>query len=283
MLIKIFAGISAVATALITILNFMGQQWYNLIWIVIAVFIGCYLACNVLYALFMLIVLAICTDMNKPQEKPSAFFNWNLLEISRTLCTYARVKVKVNGAELIPKDKRFLLVCNHRTLADPVVDYVGLGDYDIAYISKAANFKIPLVGNLMYKCCSLPLVREDNREGLKTINKAAEYIKNDICSIGIYPEGTRNKTDDPLLPFHAGSFKIAQKSGAPVVVLLAQGMNEIKKNTPWRTTNVTLDICGVIDGETVKSQPTKLTAETAKTMMEAKLSASEHSKEPCTK
>ena len=35
-------------------------------------------------------------------------------------------------------------------------------------------------------------------------------------SIFIYPEGSRSKTDS-MLPFHGGSFKIAGKSGAPII------------------------------------------------------------------
>lgn len=33
----------------------------------------------------------------------------------------------------------------------------------------------------------------------------------------IFPEGTRNKTDDLMLPFKEGSFKIAEKSGCPII------------------------------------------------------------------
>ena len=38
-------------------------------------------------------------------------------------------------------------------------------------------------------------------------------IKNDVASIGIYPEGGTNRTEETVLPLHSGSFKIAQKAG----------------------------------------------------------------------
>ena len=55
-------------------------------------------------------------------------------------------------------------------------------------------------------------------EGLKTILAAIEQVKNGI-SIMIFPEGTRSKDADELqmLPFHEGSFKIATKSGCPII------------------------------------------------------------------
>ena len=37
-------------------------------------------------------------------------------------------------------------------------------------------------------------------------------------SICIFPEGTRNKGEElSLLPFHNGSFKIAEKTGCPII------------------------------------------------------------------
>ena len=54
------------------------------------------------------------------------------------------------------------------------------------------------------------------KEGLKTILAAVDKVKNGI-SICIFPEGTRNKVNDTFLPFHEGSFKIADKGGVPIV------------------------------------------------------------------
>ena len=58
--------------------------------------------------------------------------------------------------------------------------------------------------------------RDDIKQGLQTILSAIEYVKAGI-SIFIFPEGTRNKTEEPLLPFKSGSFKIATKSGCDII------------------------------------------------------------------
>ena len=57
---------------------------------------------------------------------------------------------------------------------------------------------------------------QDIKAGLKTILQAIEKAKNGI-SICIFPEGTRNKTQDTFLPFHEGSFKIAEKANVPII------------------------------------------------------------------
>ena len=72
------------------------------------------------------------------------------------------------------------------------------------------------------------LDREDIKQGLKTILTAIDKMKSGI-SICIFPEGTRNKNDDEteLLPFHEGSFKIATKSGCPIVPIAMNNTAEI--------------------------------------------------------
>ncbi len=51
---------------------------------------------------------------------------------------------------------------------------------------------------------------------MQLILKNIEYLKEGI-SVFVFPEGTRNKSDDILLPFHDGSLKMAEKSGAPII------------------------------------------------------------------
>ena len=78
--------------------------------------------------------------------------------------------------------------------------------------------------------------------------------------MAIYPEGTRSKSDQ-LLPFHAGSFKIAQKANVPLVISSIRGSERIGKNVLRRPTDVYLDILEVIPAEKVKSMSTRELAE----------------------
>ena len=59
--------------------------------------------------------------------------------------------------------------------------------------------------------------REDIKQSMKIILQGIDYVKKGI-SICIFPEGTRNRgKETELLPFKEGSFKIAEKTGCPVV------------------------------------------------------------------
>ena len=89
---------------------------------------------------------------------------------------------------------------------------------------------------------SLFLDRKDLRKGLEMVLTAIDKVKNGI-SIFIYPEGTRNKTDQPLGEFHKGSFKIAQKSGCPIIPVVMNHSDEIlEKHVPFiRSTKVVIE------------------------------------------
>jgi 1-acyl-sn-glycerol-3-phosphate acyltransferase len=92
------------------------------------------------------------------------------------------------------------------------VQVVGL----TGYVAKKEMLNYPLLKNWMRNLHCEFLDRKNIKEGLKTILSCIEKIKsgNSIC---IFPEGTRNKVNDTFLPFHDGSFKVAEKTGCPII------------------------------------------------------------------
>lgn len=82
----------------------------------------------------------------------------------------------------------------------------------------------------MRRLYCLFLDRSDPKQGLKTILTAIDYIKRGI-SICIFPEGTRNTGAElSLLPFKDGAFKIATKTGCPIVPICMNNTAEIFEN-----------------------------------------------------
>lgn len=140
-----------------------------------------------------------------------AIVNWAFRQVLRL----AGTKVIVLGEENVPKDTAVLYVGNHRSYFDIVMTYVRV-PRPTGYIAKKEMLKWPLLTNWMRNLHCLFLDRDDIKQGLKTILAGVEKVKNGI-SICIFPEGTRNKVPDTFLPFHEGSFKIAEKGNVPVV------------------------------------------------------------------
>ena len=94
--------------------------------------------------------------------------------------------------------------------------------------------------------------RESSRKAISTIRDAAEMLKEQEVSIGVYPEGTRSKNGE-LLPFHSGVFMIAQKANAPIAVVVLKGTEKIHKNYPFHRSNIEMTVAEVIPAEQVCS------------------------------
>ena len=137
------------------------------------------------------------------------------------------VKLTVIGEENVPKDQAVLYVGNHRSYFDVVMTYARCPGLT-GYVAKAEMLKIPLLRDWMKALYCLFLDRSNIKEGLKTILKGIEYIKNGI-SICIFPEGTRNRSAE-MLPFKEGSMKMAEKTGCPIIPMAITKSAEIFEN-----------------------------------------------------
>lgn len=134
------------------------------------------------------------------------------------------VTTTVIGEENVP-DEPVLFIGNHRSYFDILLTYSRCRRLT-GYVAKKEMEKIPLLSTWMKNLYCLFLDRDNMREGLKTILQAIDYVKNGI-SICIFPEGTRNRTDAPLLEFHAGSLKIAEKAQCPIVPMTIVNAEQI--------------------------------------------------------
>ena len=224
-----------------------------------------------LYALFLL-VCSLFINPKKEYENHSRFYRALLNGATAFAMKIMRIRIHTNGLEKVPHDtKNLLFVSNHRSNFDPIITWHIFKKWQPAFVSKASNFKIPIFGRFIRKCCFMAIDRENPRNALKTILKAAELLKKGKVSIGIYPEGTRSK-ECKLLPFHNGVFKIAQKANADIVVLAVSGTEQIHKNYPFRHTDVYLDVLEVIPAETVRATKTDAIGERIKTELDNHLS-----------
>lgn len=150
------------------------------------------------------------------------------------------IKLTVIGEENVPKDKPVLYIGNHKSNFDTIITYARVPGR-CGYIAKDNLEKIPVLRGWMKRIHCLFLNRENTREGLKTILTAIDYIKDGV-SMTIFPEGGRNKTDEPTLPFHEGSFKLSTKTGCPIIPMAISNSEHIlETHMPFiRATHVVL-------------------------------------------
>lgn len=137
-------------------------------------------------------------------------------------------KITVIGEEHVPTDVPVLYIGNHRSYFDIIITYARCPRLT-GYVAKDNMEKVPLLRVWMRRLHCLFINRENVKEALKTILAGIDNIKNGI-SMCIFPEGTRNKTDEQMLPFKEGSFKMAEKTGCPIIPMAITNSAEILEN-----------------------------------------------------
>ena len=170
----------------------------------------------VLFLLFSYILFFVEWIIGKIDKKAKDYSSLRIVQWGfRVILWIGGVKITVKGKENIP-DEAALFVGNHRSYFDILVLYVQC-ERLTGFVAKDAMEKIPSLRVWMRYLYCLFLDRKDPRAGMKTILQAIEYIKQGV-SICIFPEGTRNDGEElSMLPFKEGSFKIATKTGCPIV------------------------------------------------------------------
>ena len=234
---------------------------------ILGVMLGIFLC----YVLF-LFICSLFVNPKKEYGEHSRFYRFLLHQASALALKIMRIRVHTEGIDKIPKGtKNLLFVSNHRSNFDPIITWVVLKEWQITFVSKASNFKIPIFGRFIRKCCFMAIDRENPRNALKTIGKAADLLRKGEVSIGIYPEGTRSKSGE-LQSFHNGVFKIAQKADAAIVVLSIENTEQIHQNYPFHHTDIYLKVLDVISPETVKATKTAGLGDDIRNLLERQLS-----------
>lgn len=237
---------------------------------ILGLVIAAFFAAIIIYFLFVF-VCGLFVDPKKEYEEPSRFYRALMNSVTAFILKAARVRIHTSGAEKVPKDtKKLLFVSNHRSNFDPLITWHFFKEWQMVYVSKDANFRLPIAGRIIRRCCFMSIDRENPKNAMKTIQKAAGVLKKGEMSVGVYPEGTRSK-DCTLLPFHNGIFKIAQKADADIVVFSISGTENIHKNFPFHHTDIYLDVLDIIPSDEIKGIKTDVIGDRVREMLEQKL------------
>lgn len=166
-------------------------------------------------------------------HKPTQYFIGRLITetASHMLFLFNGANITAKGQDLIPRDETVLFVGNHRSQTDiPLL--LACSKRTIGFVGKDSLKKTPGVNLWMILLGSLFLNRTNLREGVKTIKQGIQMLK-DGHNFVVFPEGTRGGRDE-MLPFKAGSMKLATKSGVKVVPFAIKGTGEMFEDNNFR-------------------------------------------------
>ena len=250
MLIRIITGLAMICAVIV---GFAAEALWPLA--ALCGFVAGWIGALILALLFLL-VCAMVVDTDKEQETDSKFYRYLAHLYIDFALAIGRLKIHTQGMEKIPKQGRFMVVCNHLSDIDPALMLHCFRNSQLTFISKKENKHMPVFGAIMHKILCQMIDRENDREALKTILKCIEIIKEDKASVAVFPEGYVS-LDGKLRHFRSGVFKIAQRTGVPIVVCTVTNTRQaMKKLLRLEKSEVTVHLVDVISGEDVKASAT---------------------------
>ena len=123
---------------------------------------------------------------------------------------------KTYGFEKKFNDGACIFVGNHLSVLDVIAPAVAT-DKPVHYMSKKELFEKGISKWFTKKCECIPVSRDGS--DVRALMQAMKILKEGgiVC---IFPEGTRNKTEDMFLPFKSGAAALAIKTKTPIVPIL---------------------------------------------------------------
>ena len=269
MLLGILSALSALIAFLLCAFK-DGFYHFRWLWMLPVGFFGSFIVLVILW-LVMVVIMSLVVDIHKEQKRNNGFYRTVMHWSADALVTLLRINIVATGTEKLPKDGRFLLVCNHIYDFDPVVLMTVFRKSRLAFISKRENSEKFIIGPFLHKMLCQPVNRENDREALKTILHCVDILKEDKASIGAFPEGYVS-LDRMLHPFRPGVFKIAQRAEVPIVVCTLQGTHNILPNVKkLKPATVQVHLLDVIPAEELKGVTTVQIANRVHDLMAADL------------
>lgn len=127
------------------------------------------------------------------------------------------------GKNNIPKNGNVILAGNHTSVLDALI-MVSTPKRIVHMMAKKELFESKFTNFFFRSMGCIPVDRKIHDSSAKS--EAVEVLKNNEV-LGIFPEGTVNKTNDIILPFKYGAVSFAKKTGAYIVPFAITGKYKI--------------------------------------------------------
>lgn len=169
-------------------------------------------------------------------------------------------RFSITGKENFNETTNAVIVCNHNSLIDIPVSFPFLPRANKT-IAKKSFSKIPIFG-LIYTFGTVLVDRKDEKSRRKSIEDMKEVLSTGLDML-IYPEGTRNRTSEPLKSFHSGAFKLAIDTNKPIIPVVLLNTKKILPAKPamyFTPGKIQMDILPAIypEGHTIDSLKNKV-------------------------
>lgn len=129
-------------------------------------------------------------------------------------------RIRVRGTAHFKKGTGYVVTCNHNSLLDIPLSSAFIPGPNKT-IAKNSFAKVPVFG-WYYSKGSVLVDRKSEKSRKKSIEKMKAVLKQGM-HMCIYPEGTRNRTEELLKPFYNGAFKLSEDTGHAIIPAVILG------------------------------------------------------------
>lgn len=161
-----------------------------------------------------------------------SYISYGVIKLwSTVFCWLTGIRYRVHGKDHIQRETAYIFISNHGSFLD-IPGFALAIPGEFRPLAKKELLKIP-VFNWILKALTIVVDRTDQSSREESTRRLTKSIRKNI-PIYIAPEGTRNDTDQPLLPFYDGAFRIAIEAQAPVLPFVILNADRLMpKNRFW--------------------------------------------------
>jgi 1-acyl-sn-glycerol-3-phosphate acyltransferase len=131
-------------------------------------------------------------------------------------------RFRTSGVRIEDPRRPYVAVSNHESIAD--IFLISHLPWEMKWLSKDSNFRIPVMGWMMRMAGDIRLVRSDRSSRKAALDECRDRLEKRV-SVMIFPEGTRSPTG-AMLPFKDGAFRLAIETGAPILPIVVAGTRD---------------------------------------------------------
>lgn len=145
---------------------------------------------------------------------------------SKTTLGLIGVKVRFEGVENLNGPKPFIIMANHQSGMDVAI-FGKLMPKNAVVIGKKELIWVPIFGLFFWAAGNPMIDRKKHIKAVAGLSEALHALKEKGESIWIFPEGTRNRSEDPMLPLKKGGFHMAIAAQVPIIPIVCSALKPI--------------------------------------------------------
>ncbi len=145
---------------------------------------------------------------------------------TRGVTWFLGVKIQIKNENVLRTAQPCVYIGNHQSNLD-ILTHAYCFQARTICVGKKEVIWIPFFGILFYLTGCILLDRKNHEKAVIGMRKAQEALTLRNLSIYMFPEGTRNKGSQQLLPFKKGAFYMAIDAQVPIVPVVSSQIDDL--------------------------------------------------------